>query len=739
MAKIKGTGVVKTGSRLQRGGSVTSSDRDNRGGSGIDRAQLGVGSGAVVDGIDNLQSSNTQGFDKMSGQLGDLNGSIGDMNENMLALKKLEQLQLLFEVAQWTKMAKADLKANEEFGQIFKKMDKIFAKMDKSMQANSDEGIARNEAGFRAIVKSVARLHSFFAGDTKEQRAIRMEANSVDQNESLMKHRSIRDAQRKVFKKHGIYKITDDSDSEIKADFWRASDNAAGDHKRRRDTAKENAWQAIAANDGEIDKARAINNEAIEDRIASGKQSHVRAQLTRARMHMFNRAGLNDANFGGGFGGPAGPGGIGGGNIDAETTQMINRRVKQLTAEALDLTMNISKDGKNKMQGKGKVKRFLTQEEFLKAMEDPKVREALMGKDMADEWATGKTNMHYNAASGSLMADRPKKGSRPSKGGDVIPILSEIRDCVCATYKLFAKGGGSIGLASREKAEEAENQERNAKIKARTKGDGTPAKMTGLGAAAGIAAMGAGISSLSSYGAGGDMIPMKGNKGKNKNVKKETVKKRIQRLTTKYGGQLGKFMAKRIAALGLISVIPGIGQAVTIGMLAWMAYDIMDILDEFEKEAAAAEAAGNNAWDGTPSEALTDATPKLTARERNTVMRNNQNLARQNSGKDTGPWYENLFSGEGNGTGGNYGHANRNKNKNLNGSSLVNTVETRDTVTGTVDADGTGSGVAVDASTNSNIGNSTTVYNYGSFDPSRMSTDDLSIKVPTEGWNTPGN
>ncbi len=68
----------------------------------------------------------------------------------------------------------------------------------------------------------------------------------------------------------------------------------------------------------------------------------------------------------------------------------------------------------------------------------------------------------------------------------------------------------------------------------------------------------------------------------------KSVAERWKQLSKKYGGdRLKAFVAKRVALLGGAMLIPGLGQVLALIGSLWTAYEIYDILDEFEKEASA--------------------------------------------------------------------------------------------------------------------------------------------------------
>lgn len=241
MPKLSNTQAMAATKRTSR---ITRSS-DNLGGSGIDRQQMGVGTGNMSDSIDQLASTNAAGFDHMSSQLGGLNSNISDMNSNLVSLKNLEQLQLTFEIAQFMKLRDAEEfskkgeKANKTFTDIFNDMGKGF----EVAAAKTVEAIARNEAGYRNIVQAITRMHSMLAGDGKGRLHDRLADVSENQTFDIMKQRDVLAAQQRVLDKYGVNAVTDLKTKEQKQEFGAASMHASRaadmDSREKRKAAKE--------------------------------------------------------------------------------------------------------------------------------------------------------------------------------------------------------------------------------------------------------------------------------------------------------------------------------------------------------------------------------------------------------------------------------------------------------------------------------------------------------------------
>jgi hypothetical protein len=304
----------------------------------------------------------------------------------------------------------------------------------------------------------------------------------------------------------------------------------------------------------------------------------------------------------------------GGKETEVEITKIVKRRVKQLTAEALDMTMELTKDGTKKLKGTGKARRFLSQEEFLEIMNDPKKRDAVLGKDLSDEWANGKSNMSYNPGSGSLMADRKTKKTVSAAQGAMLDVLKEIRDCVCDTFELFK--GGSSGMKGREADQEAA---RVAGLKARSDKlvNRTPRTKANLGkGAAGITGMLMGLGA--SFGMGGAdtgseippvVPPKKLTDKQKKKIQKQKAADKLKKIKAK-AKKPGK-LKQVVNKISKILKLPGgkaaiekwaavkIGKKFTLGWLgpvgfavglAWTIYELVNVIEELDEMLADLEA-----------------------------------------------------------------------------------------------------------------------------------------------------
>jgi hypothetical protein len=251
----------------------------------------------------------------------------------------------------------------------------------------------------------------------------------------------------------------------------------------------------------------------------------------------------------------------------------------------------------------GKAKNFYTMEEFLAKMDDPKMREALLGKDLSEEWAKGETNMRYNPDTGSLMADRSKKKTVTAGQSEMIKVLKEIRDCVCDTFDIFEKGsfpgvGGKSGskLAEVEAAQEAsratsvtnrskENQSKHTKVDMNL---GAASVLPILG---GLALFGSGDANASD-GTGTGVGPGDAawsNKKKVNDIKKQAKNKKgkLSKILDKVKKILKhpKGKAKLTAWLTKrgITKVATLGWAGPLGAalgIAWLLYDTWDLLSE---------------------------------------------------------------------------------------------------------------------------------------------------------------
>ena len=234
---IGGKGI-KAGQRTTRATAEVSEDGSSLSSTGFDRVQFGPASGAgALEGA--IQQGNEQQLNALgdvSNRLDSVNGALSDLNSNMETLKKLETATLLFEFAKFGDFGKTfDTMDNkfESMGKTFDKMDDVAERNKDSIDANFDELIARTDAGSRSIVKAITRMHGMLSGDSEAQLKTRMTNTSASQNEQLMRARNVRDAQRKVYAKHGIYKVTGESPNDAREDFAKETRNASNKSKAR--------------------------------------------------------------------------------------------------------------------------------------------------------------------------------------------------------------------------------------------------------------------------------------------------------------------------------------------------------------------------------------------------------------------------------------------------------------------------------------------------------------------------
>jgi hypothetical protein len=677
----------------------------------MDRAEFGAssGMGQMADQIGMGNERNAQSLNHVSNQLNGVNGTLNDLNSNMETLKKLEGASLLFEFAKFTEFGKTFDGMDDQFGgmqEMFEKMDKGFTSMGYSL----DEIVARTEAGTRAIVKAVSQFHSFMAGDSTVTTLDRMNVASNEQTDAVMKHRTIRQAQREFFKDEGI-----ETGSIVHAS---PEQKLAFDEVNRKKSRK---MEKYAADNYE-------RREQLDPQDINYWRHEGRRQLPpNANLHLFK------GKFGGGRGGGGGTGPAG------PATAGKGKKLGEALLENADVGVYTPNNGSDGGTYRGKKKR-MTPGQIREMLEkDPDKLRRIIGDPAMDALLAGEANImdsgiirSSTTSSGKGVSGAGMSGAfggiqKGSEAADDIKKLVKSNDGILKLTKKADTGG----LAKNEQDKEKLNEIRKLKsTEHASKRKGMHTAAIGLGGMAMLMAAGDGVAGGIGSAIGGvsDMFTTPKPKPKPKvdtkpkpkvdtkpkpkpkpqNAKVKTTKsltKRWKELAKKFGGKrLKAFVGKRLALSGTALLIPGIGWLIGLIGVIWTAYEIYDILDEFEKEAMAEDQGIKE------GEAIDDAAPGGDTTTQDVDRRGRPITILDAAGNPI----TNTSSADMQG-------AVDAKNANLNNAAAANAGQTLNDNKQVIDS-----------------GNTTTIHNYGSFSPDRINTDDISVRVPAEGWITPG-
>jgi hypothetical protein len=732
MAKITGKGI-QAGRRVTRASGGNNPLEGNLSSGAMDRAEFGAssGMGAMADQIGMGNERNAKSLDHVSNQLNGVNGTLNDLNSNMETLKKLEGASLLFEFAKFNEFGKTFDGMDDQFGgmqEMFEKMDKGFTSMGYSL----DEIVARTEAGTRAIVKAVSQFHSFMAGDSTVTTLDRMNVASNEQTDAVMKHRTIRQAQREFFKEEGI-----ETGNIVHAS---TEQKLAFDEVNRKKSRK---MEKHAADNYE-------RREQLDPQDINHWRHTGRRQLPpNANLHLFGGKFGGGAGGGGGGTGPAGPAAAGKG-----------KKLGEALLENADVGVYTPNNGSDGGTYRGKKKR-MTPGQIREMLEkDPDKLRRIIGDPAMDALLAGEANImdsgiirsSTTSSSGSKTGGAFGGITKGSEAAEDIKKLVKSNDGILKITQKANSGGLAKNERDREKASalrklqsEEDASKRQGKV-SKLKGIGGMAMLAGLGTM-----LGGGIMDL--LGNAGDMFGNKkgtkvdgkgtsrsnasqrtgtntDTKGKTKSssgrmtksnkqaaknaASKVTITKKWNKLAKKFGSErLKAFVAKRALASGAAAIVPGIGWVLGVIGILWTAYEIYDILDEFEKEAAEEDRLikeGNAISDTAPGADATGDTTTTTTTPQDVDRRGRPITILDAAGNPITGTSSSDMQG-----------AVDAKNANLNN------------ITG-----GAAGPTLNDNKQVIDSGNTTTIHNYGSFSQDRLDTDDISVRVPAEGWITPG-